>query len=261
MIDVVEILQHWHAGRPKSVVASSLGVDPKTVRKYVAPAEEAGMSPGGEPPSRAEWAERARGWFPELVDARARSLTFSVIDAHRAAIAEMLKTNTVATVHQRLRDEAGLAVSATSFRRCVCFELPAAADLSKVTVMRPEVPAGEPMATAPMQSSPAWSNASTRCPRASPAASLVTRAGRWPHTASWPGEAVSTSTLPSHTTPGSADPMRRSTASSAATSARAPTCRSTPRPILMQSATGSTPCLDGYITGRAPRPATLPLLH
>jgi hypothetical protein len=27
MIDVVEVLQHWHAGRPKSVVASSLGVD------------------------------------------------------------------------------------------------------------------------------------------------------------------------------------------------------------------------------------------
>ena len=47
VIDVVEILQHWHAGRPKSVIASSLGVDPKTVRKYVAPAEAAGLAPGG----------------------------------------------------------------------------------------------------------------------------------------------------------------------------------------------------------------------
>ena len=36
MIDVVEILQHWHAGRPKLVLSASLGVDPKTVRKYVA---------------------------------------------------------------------------------------------------------------------------------------------------------------------------------------------------------------------------------
>lgn len=143
MIDVVEILQHWHAGRPKSVVASSLGVDPKTVRKYVAPAEAAGMAPGGEPLGRAEWAERVRGWFPELVDARARSLTFSVIDVHRESIGEMLKTNTVATVHQRLRDEAGLAVSATSFRRYVWSEFPEQADPAKVTVMRPEVPAGE----------------------------------------------------------------------------------------------------------------------
>lgn len=143
MIDVVEILQHWHAGRPKSVVASSVGVDPKTVRKYVAPAEEAGMAPGGEPLSRAAWAELVRGWFPELVDAHARSLTFPAIDVHRAAIGEMLKSNTVATVHQRLRDEAGLAVSATSFRRYVWSQFPEAADPGKVTVMRPEVPAGE----------------------------------------------------------------------------------------------------------------------
>ena len=41
VIDVVEVLQHGHAGRPKSVLASSLGIDPKTVRKYVAPAEAA----------------------------------------------------------------------------------------------------------------------------------------------------------------------------------------------------------------------------
>lgn len=143
MIDVVEILQHWHAGRPKSVVASSVGVDPKTVRKYVAPAEEAGMAPGGEPLSRAAWAELVRGWFPELVDAHARSLTFPAIDVNRAAIGEMLKSNTVATVHQRLRDEAGLAVSATSFRRYVWSQFPEAADPGKVTVMRPEVPAGE----------------------------------------------------------------------------------------------------------------------
>jgi hypothetical protein len=71
MIDVIEILQHWHAGRPKTVVAASLGVDPKTVRKYVAPAEAAGLAPGGPPLSRAEWATLAADWFPELVDAKA----------------------------------------------------------------------------------------------------------------------------------------------------------------------------------------------
>ena len=60
MIDVVEILQHWHAGRPKAVVASSVGVDRGTVRKYVAPAEAAGLVPGGPPLSRAEWLEIGR---------------------------------------------------------------------------------------------------------------------------------------------------------------------------------------------------------
>jgi transposase len=143
VIDVVEILQHWHAGRPKSVVASSVGVDPKTVRKYIGPAEEAGLAPGCPSLSRAEWAELVRGWFPELVDAQARSLTFPAIDAHRETIREMLASNTVATVWQRLRDESGLAVSATSFRRYVWSVFPDQVDPAKVTVLRPDVPAGE----------------------------------------------------------------------------------------------------------------------
>ena len=115
MIDVVEILQHWHAGRSKTEVAASVGVDRGTVRKYVAPAEAAGLVPGGPALSRAEWLELVRGWFPELVDAKARSLTFGEINAHRDRIGEMLKTNKATTVFQRLRDEHGLAVSVTSW--------------------------------------------------------------------------------------------------------------------------------------------------
>lgn len=143
MIDVVEICQHWHAGRPKTVIAASLGVDPKTVRKYVAPAEAAGLVPGGEPLSRAEWAALVAGWFPELSDAQARSLTFPAIDAHRERIGEMLKSNTTQTVWQRLRDEHGLAVSVTSFRRYVWAQFGDVVDESKVTVLRPEVDPGE----------------------------------------------------------------------------------------------------------------------
>ena len=143
MIDVIEILQHWHAGRPKTVVAASLGVDPKTVRKYVAPAEAAGLRPGAPMLSRAEWATLVAGWFPELVDAKARSLTFGVIDAHRERIGPMLATNTVSTVHQRLRDEHGLTASIASFRRYVRLEFPGEAAASKVTVLRPPVAPGE----------------------------------------------------------------------------------------------------------------------
>ena len=47
MIDVTEILMHWHAGRSKNEMAGSLGVDRKTLRKYIAPAEAAGIVPGG----------------------------------------------------------------------------------------------------------------------------------------------------------------------------------------------------------------------
>lgn len=143
MIDIVEVLQHWHAGRPKSVVASSLGIDDKTVRKYVAPAVAAGLVPGGPVLSRAEWAELVRGWFPELVDARVRSRTFPVINDHRERIKTMLATNTVATVHQRMRDEHGLAVGITAFRAYVAAEFPDESLRSKVRVLRPEGVVGD----------------------------------------------------------------------------------------------------------------------
>ena len=120
MIDVVEILQHWHAGRPKLVLSASLGVDPKTVRKYVAPAEAEGIVPGdGLVLDRAGWAARVAVWFPESTDARARSATWPVLEARRELIESMLATNTVATVHQRLRDEHDVRVSVTSLRRYV----------------------------------------------------------------------------------------------------------------------------------------------
>jgi len=144
VIDVVEVLQHWHAGRPKTVVAASLGVDVKTVRKYVAAAEAAGIVPGdGQARDRAGWAVLVAQWFPELVDARARSRTWPAWEARRDLITEMLVTNTVATVHQRLRDEHGLAVSESSLRRYVGQALPAEPSATAVTVLRPSAPAGE----------------------------------------------------------------------------------------------------------------------
>lgn len=143
VIDVVEVLQHWHAGRPKAVIASSLDIDRKTVRKYVAPAEAAGLAPGGPTLSRTEWAALVTGWFPELTDPKARSRTFETIDGHRERIKEMLGTNTVTTVHQRLRDEHGLSVGVTSFRLYVASEFAEEVKRDQVTVPRPDVPAGD----------------------------------------------------------------------------------------------------------------------
>jgi hypothetical protein len=41
-----------------------------TVGKYLAPAVEEGLVPGGPPAGEAMWAQRIAGWFPELSDAR-----------------------------------------------------------------------------------------------------------------------------------------------------------------------------------------------
>src|SRR5437763_17190261 len=71
-VDVMEILTHWYAGRSKNQIAESLGLDRKTVRKYLAPAEAEGLVPGGAPVSVAEWRERGAGGVPGLADGRAR---------------------------------------------------------------------------------------------------------------------------------------------------------------------------------------------
>jgi hypothetical protein len=44
VIDVVEIFQHWHAGQRIGELSSSLGLDPKTIRKYTARPSRPGSS-------------------------------------------------------------------------------------------------------------------------------------------------------------------------------------------------------------------------
>lgn len=143
MVDVTEILIHWHAGRPKAEVARSLGVNRETVGKYVAPAEAAGLVPGGPPLSAVQWAALARGWFPELVVEDLRHPSWSEIAHHHDRIKAGLQTNTATTVWQRLRDEEGLGVSITSFRRYLYAHLPEEVARAHVTVRRDDPPPGE----------------------------------------------------------------------------------------------------------------------
>ncbi|MGH2578406.1 MAG: IS21 family transposase, partial [Actinomycetota bacterium] len=143
MIDVVEILEHWYSGRPKLLVAQSLGVDRKTVRKYVGPAEAAGLVPGGPPVTTEAWVALAQEWFPELLVPELRSAGFSECNRLHDRIKAGLATNTLATVHQRLRDEAGLAVSESTLRRYADVALAEEMLLSRVTVRREDPPPGE----------------------------------------------------------------------------------------------------------------------
>lgn len=143
VIDVVEILIHWHAGRSKAEVARVLEVDRSTVRKYIEKATAAGIVPGDGHLSREEWSALVRGRFPELVDARARSLIHSKIEPYRGRVEEMLEHSTATTVHQRLRDEEGLDVGITSFRRWLWREFPEEAKRAQATPWRPEVDPGD----------------------------------------------------------------------------------------------------------------------
>jgi transposase len=138
VVDIIEILVHWHAGRNNSEIAQSLDVDRKTARKYIAAAVAAGMRPGGPPVAEERWAELVREWFPELADTRLRQVTWPAIGPHHEYVTEQLKAGvTVATIHQRLRDERGLAVSVASLRRYVAANLPEETRRSQVKVLRP----------------------------------------------------------------------------------------------------------------------------
>jgi hypothetical protein len=75
VVDMTEILVHWDAGRSQSEIATSLGLDRKTVKKYLTPAIDAGLEPGSGR-SQAEWAEPVRGWFPWLADTAVRQVTW-----------------------------------------------------------------------------------------------------------------------------------------------------------------------------------------
>jgi len=144
MIDVIEILTHWYAGRSQNELATSLGVDRKTLRKYTAPAVAAGLRPGGPPMAEQDWRRLATEWFPTFVDYRLRQVSWPGIEPHRDYIAEQLTAQvTVATIHQRLRDEHGLTASVASVRRWVAANLPEQARRAQVTVLRDATPPGE----------------------------------------------------------------------------------------------------------------------
>lgn len=143
MIDVVEILVHWHAGRRVGEMHSSLGVDPKTIRKYTAPAIAEGIVPGGEPLSEAEWAQKVAGWFPGLVDRSMRQKTWPEIEPHREMIKGWLGQVTVGTIHQRLRDDHGLGASESSLRRFIWGNFDEDTARAAVRVLRDTPPAGE----------------------------------------------------------------------------------------------------------------------
>lgn len=145
MIDLMELFRHWHAGRSQVQISTALGIDRKTIRKYLAPALAAGLAPGeGGKFDEALWRELITGWFPEVGDPAARAVTWPAIAAHHDWIDGQLKGSvTVATIAQRLRDDHGVTVSESTVRRYVAAQFADQVAESKVTVLRGAVPPGD----------------------------------------------------------------------------------------------------------------------
>jgi transposase len=148
VIDLIELYEHWWAGRSQVEISASLGIDRKTIRKYLAPAVQAGLVPGQAPAGRAamtrqDWRELAGSWFPAVADQGLRQVTWPAIEAHRDYIVAQLKAGvTQATIHQRLVSKHQLDASVASFRRWVAAHLPEETRRAQVRVPRPPVPPG-----------------------------------------------------------------------------------------------------------------------
>ncbi|MGH3557962.1 MAG: IS21 family transposase [Mycobacterium sp.] len=137
MFDLIELFTHWHAGRSQRELAESLGIDRKTIAKYLAPAIAESLVPGGEPVTQAAWAGHIARWFPEVADPGLRATTWPGIEPYRGQITAWLKGDvTVATVAQRLRDDHAVGVSESSVRRWISANLAEESAREKVTVAR-----------------------------------------------------------------------------------------------------------------------------
>ncbi len=76
MTDLMELFRHWHAGRSQVQISTALGLDRKTIRKYLAPALAAGLSPGdGGKFDENLWRELITSWFPEVPGRRSPPTT------------------------------------------------------------------------------------------------------------------------------------------------------------------------------------------
>lgn len=143
MFDLLELYTHWHAGRSQRQLADSLGIDRKTIAKYLAPAIAESLTPGSGVVTEAQWSERIAGWFPEIADPGLKASSWPVIEPHRHRITDWLAGEvTVATIAQRLRDEHGLESSESSVRRWITGNLAEQKRREKVTVFRGPVDPG-----------------------------------------------------------------------------------------------------------------------
>ena len=143
VVDLVELFVHWEAGRSQVQISESLGLDRKTIRKYLAPAAAAGLAPGGVAVGEAVWAQRVAGWFPKVTDGRLRQVTWPAIEAHRDYIVEQLEAGvTVSTISGRLIDEHGLSASRSSLRRWIGGNLSEVTLRDRASVPRPPAPPG-----------------------------------------------------------------------------------------------------------------------
>jgi hypothetical protein len=121
MIELKEVLRLWAEGVPKKRIAAQLGLDPKTVRRYVSTAEHAGLR--AEPGAVTD--DQVRDVLLALHPPRGRPRGdgWSACEAERASIERWLKEELRLTKIRKLLARRGIHIAYPTLHRFAVLEL------------------------------------------------------------------------------------------------------------------------------------------
>jgi transposase len=117
MIEITEALRQWVAGARRKQIARRLGLDPKTVRRYLRAAERCGLAPGMDATTLTD--ERVTAILTALRGGSERpyGASWQQCEAQRAFIAERLGAGLRLSKVRRLLARQGVVIpSATLYR-------------------------------------------------------------------------------------------------------------------------------------------------
>lgn len=117
--DVKEILVQWDAGEGISSIARTLGYTRPTVRKYLRAAEQVGLRRGEQRCREPGWERLAWAALAQVAQQRAPSAASTEVAEYHDYLAQRVGEVRLSVLHQRLRDEHGLAASWGTFYRYV----------------------------------------------------------------------------------------------------------------------------------------------
>jgi transposase len=121
MTEIKEVLRQWMARERSKRIARRLGLDPKTVRRYVRVAERCGLAVGMEAEALSE--EKlseiagALGGMP----GRSRGPTWELCERHREWIAEKLRDRVKLSKIRRLLARQGVCLAQADNGRFVAY--------------------------------------------------------------------------------------------------------------------------------------------
>ena len=121
MLEIKEVLRLWCGGAARKRIAAQLGLDIRTVRRYLRAAQACGVRPGGEAPDGEPLAAVIAALQPDW--GRRRGESWAVCSGQRAFIASHLEHGVRLSKIRRLRRRRGVDLSYAALRRFAIAEL------------------------------------------------------------------------------------------------------------------------------------------